>query len=147
MIRCLIMIEKYQDIPQFNSREIELNSFLTLVMIMKCRNWDEVLGPKTPKLVQLLIQFELIFKQQFPLLMSQMDQFGFTYVFFKCYLITNSPQIMVTHYIISIMTTECPHLFSVRVLDIFLLEGHTVVMDTLKFLFTVSQKDILKITD
>jgi hypothetical protein len=54
---------------------------------------------------------------------------------------------MVTHHIISILTSEAPFLFSVRIIDVFLLEGAGVVMSVLRFMFMAAQGDILKITD
>jgi hypothetical protein len=65
----LYIIVEYSDVPQINPNECELNTFLTLVVIMKCRHWEDVLGPSTPELVKLLARFEVMFSRQFPKLM------------------------------------------------------------------------------
>lgn len=42
------------EVQKYDYEEVERNAFLTLIVVMKVRGWEEVLGERTPRLVEIL---------------------------------------------------------------------------------------------
>jgi hypothetical protein len=66
----------------YSQEEIEKNTFLILVMIMKVLEWEQVLGVGMAKLVYLLDKVEQIFEIEFIKIKEKTENFGFTYEIF-----------------------------------------------------------------
>jgi len=125
---------QFQDTVQA-PKSCEKNTFWILVYLMKELAYRDSFKDACPKLMENIFQFENLLREEQPDVLEHMESSGVTV------------HSAFTHLFLTLACQNSPVEFSVRIIDVFLLQGDKVLFDVLLKVITVCKKDIMGLRD